>query len=235
MSEPREPASPPQAGQPEERDWVYALQRREAWAWDRLQERTLDTVFAYVYLRCRRREDAEDLTAEVFAAAVASIDQFRGQARVETWLIGIARRKLADAARRNHRRPEILQSDLLSPYGERAGDAADRLEEERSPQESPERVLEQREALAEIRRLVLELPETQREALWLRCVHQLSLAETALILRRSEDAVKGLIRRARQAILARLTGQPVPPASVTESSHVESSLSNAVPASRTPR
>ena len=88
--------------------WARALQRREAWAWDQLHQRTLERVFAYVHRHCRRREDAEDLTAEVYVAAVASIDRFRGEASVLTWLIGIARRKLVDAARRQGRRPELL-------------------------------------------------------------------------------------------------------------------------------
>ena len=74
---------------------------------------------------------------------------------------------------------------------------------ERSPApESPAAALERREQLAEVRRLVLELPEAQREALWLRCVDGLSLAEVARVLRRSEDAVKGLLRRAKSAVLA---------------------------------
>src|SRR5688572_10514922 len=100
--------------EPEYRAWVRALQRREPTAWVRLQRHALDTVFGYVFIRCGRREDAEDVTAEVFAAALASIDGFRGESRVETWLIGIARRKLIDAARRRDRRPEVLEAELYS-------------------------------------------------------------------------------------------------------------------------
>jgi RNA polymerase sigma factor (sigma-70 family) len=102
---------------------VRALQRREAWAWERLHRAALEPVFRYLVLRVRRREDAEDLTAEVFAAAVAAIDSFRGDATLLTWLLGIARRKLADARRRELRRPELLAAELASvwdPSAERA-------------------------------------------------------------------------------------------------------------------
>lgn len=233
MTEPRESGGPGGLVRPEEAEWVLALQRREAWAWERLQSQSLDSVFSYVYLRCGRREDAEDLTAEVFAAAVASIDTFRGQAKVETWLIGIARRKLIDSVRRKQRRPEVLLSDLFHPFGGSARDAsASSLEAEASPSEAPDAVVVQRETLAEVRRLVLQLPEAQREALWLRCVHQLSLAETAVILHRSENAVKGLLRRARHAVLERFAGAPAPLEPGTESAHVESSLTHAVSSSR---
>jgi RNA polymerase sigma factor (sigma-70 family) len=88
-----------------DREWARALQHREAWAWEQLHQQTLEPVFAYVHRHCRRREDAEDITAEVYAAAVASIDRFRAEASVLTWLIGIARRKLVDAARRGGRHP----------------------------------------------------------------------------------------------------------------------------------
>lgn len=184
--------------------WARALQRREAWAWDRLHQRTLERVFAYVRRHCRRREDAEDLTAEVYAAAVASIDRFRGEASVLTWLIGIARRKLVDAARRQGRRPELLEVDLPDGAVDMAamagfGDGA-------AP-ESPEAALERRETAADMRRLVLALPEAQREALLLRCVDELSLAEIARVLGCSENAVKGLLHRAKATVQERLSAE----------------------------
>jgi RNA polymerase sigma-70 factor, ECF subfamily len=220
VTDPREPA-----GATEE-EWVLALKRREAWAWDRLQRAALDPVFAYVFLRCGRREDAEDLTAEVFASAVAAIDQFRGDCRIETWLIAIARRKLVDAARRRGRRPEVLEADLsVSP-----GDAPVSRWAECPGPDTPEAALERQETVAAVRRLVLQLPEAQREALWLRCVDQLSLAETARVLRRSENAIKGLLRRAKAALTERLTAEDAPSHQIPEPTYVEPSLSNASPA-----
>jgi len=200
-----------------EREWLVALKRREPWAWERLQSRSLDRVFSYLLLHCPRREDAEDLTAEVFAAAVASIERFRGDAKVETWLIGIARRKLIDAARKQSRRPEVLASEL----------------EEYAPEHSitsatpPDYCLADRERQEEVRRAVLQLPEPQRDALWLRCVHQLSLAETAHVLRRSEDAIKGLLRRAKLTVMERL-GDDLQPHPIRENTHVEPAISTAV-------
>lgn len=186
---------------PTDEQWVRALQRREAWAWDLLHQRTLERVFAYVHRHCPRREDAEDLTAEVYAAAVASIDRFRGDASVITWLIAIARRKLADAARRRGRRPELLEADLpLAPADLAAASGA-------GESESPEAALERRETAAHVRRQVMALPEAQREALLLRCIDQLSLTEIARVLDCTENAVKGLLRRARAAVLARLTAE----------------------------
>lgn len=200
----------------DEERWIYALKRREAWAWTRLQHRLLDPVFGYVFLRCGRREDAEDVTAEVFAAAVAGIDQFQGGSRVFTWLIGIARRKLADAYRRRDRRPEVLETDLYSAVLGSGGE------------DTPHAALERRETVAQVRGLVLQLPEAQREAILLHCVDQLSLAETALVLGRSEDAVKGLLRRARLTLQERLAEGETPLRPIQEKTHVEATLSSVV-------
>src|SRR5947207_7569402 len=112
----------------------------------------LKPVYAYVHRHTLRREDAEDITAEVFAAAVASIHQFRGDARVLTWLIGIARRKLIDAARRRERRPEVLEVDLPAPAADTAAVLASG---EAAGGESPADAVERLETSAQVRRLLL--------------------------------------------------------------------------------
>jgi RNA polymerase sigma-70 factor (ECF subfamily) len=193
---------------PTDAEWLRALKRREAWAWERLHQVALDRVFGYIQLRTPRREDAEDLTAEVFAAAVVSIQQFRGDASIVTWLIGIARRKIIDAARRRQRRPELLAVDL--PVAALDGAAPAFFAEDAAAQD-PEAWLERRHTIARVRALVLQLPEAQREALWLRCVDEFSLAEIAHLLGRSENAVKGLLHRARSTVLERLTHEDAPP------------------------
>jgi RNA polymerase sigma-70 factor (ECF subfamily) len=189
--------------EPNEAAWVGALKGREAWAWERLQAVALERVFRYLLLRVGRREEAEDLTAEVFAAAVAGIDQYRGGASVVTWLIGIARRKLADARRFRRRHPETLAAEL--PEGvtwdallAEVPDAGALL---------PADEIARRERLLAVRRLVLRLPEPQREALWLRSVEELSVAEVARVLERTPDAVRGLLHRARTAVRIELEGE----------------------------
>ncbi len=191
-------AGGPHASANDEARWVGALKAREAWAWDRLHKVAVDPVFGYVYLRCGRREEAEDVTAEVFAAAVAAIDRFRGDSRVVTWLISIARRKLLDSERRRRRRPEVLETEMGEAEGERALAGALAAASE---SENPAAVVEQRDELARVRLLVLELPDSQREALLMRCVDGLSLAQIGQVLNRSEDAIKGLLHRARTAVL----------------------------------
>src|SRR5712692_9149812 len=77
-----------------------------------LHERYLGDVFRYVLRRVPRQEEAEDITAEVFAAAYIGLPRFRGQCPPYLWLLSIARRKIVDSQRRSAARRETLASEL---------------------------------------------------------------------------------------------------------------------------
>src|SRR6266511_2403368 len=77
-----------------------------------LYERHLEDVFRYVLHRVPRQEEAEDITAEVFAWAFAGLSRFRGDCPPHLWLLSIARRKIVDARRRRSVRQETLASEL---------------------------------------------------------------------------------------------------------------------------
>jgi DNA-directed RNA polymerase specialized sigma24 family protein len=61
-----------------------------------LYEHYQEDVYRYVSRRVARREDAEDVTAEVFIAAFAGLSRFRGGCPPRLWLLSIARRKVVD-------------------------------------------------------------------------------------------------------------------------------------------
>src|SRR5437660_11675814 len=77
-----------------------------------LHERYLEEVYRYVLRHVSGIEAAEDITAEVFAAAAAGVSRFRGQSLPYVWLLSIARRKIIDFRRRRTARPEMLASEL---------------------------------------------------------------------------------------------------------------------------
>src|SRR5229473_2024533 len=125
-----------------------------------LHERYLGDVFRYVSRRVRRQEEAEDITAEVFAAAFVALPRFRGQCPPYLWLLSIARRKIVDARRRRSARRETLASEL----GDEADDAG-AIWEALSTTEGPEAALTRGEARRVLYGLLDELKEEQREAL----------------------------------------------------------------------
>jgi RNA polymerase sigma-70 factor (ECF subfamily) len=139
-------------------------------------ESYFDEVYQFAARRLKRREDAEDATSETFQAAHDQLHRFRGE-ETRLWLLGIARRKVANYQRREFRRKEeSLADDLPS---------------------SASKTLEQREADSEVRKIVLSLPVDQRDALLLQHLEDLTVAQIAVVMRRSESSVASLLFRAR--------------------------------------
>ncbi len=86
-------------------------------------------VFAYFLRVVGNRQDAEELTQETFVRACGAALRFRGDSKVSTWLFGIARRVLLEAARAGlfERQPEL--ADRAAPL---EGDPDERLDLERA-------------------------------------------------------------------------------------------------------
>jgi RNA polymerase sigma factor (sigma-70 family) len=125
-----------------------------------LHERYVEDVFRYVLRRVPRIEEAEDITAEVFAAAFEGLRRFRGDCSPYLWLLGIARRKIADALRRREARRETLASEL-----EQAAGQEEALRAALAATASPEAALIWAEAQGVVRDLVARLSADQREAI----------------------------------------------------------------------
>jgi len=151
-----------------------------------LHREYLAPVYAYVARRVPNRQDAEDVTAEVFAAAFLGFAQQKGTEGPFPWLLGIARRKIADALRRQARQGN--QTALISedtPATETAG---------------PEKSLARAERAQRLRDLLAGLPPDQREALLLHYVEELPHSQMASVLGRSPAAVNSLLQRARASV-----------------------------------
>ncbi len=141
-----------------------------------LYENNFERVYAYVARRVRDREDAQDLTSEVFHKALAGLPRFewRGLPFV-AWLLGIASNVLSD------------RWQLKAQHK----DAGSEEVEEVGVEDDVER-------RAMLYQLVNLLPADQRQVILWRFVEQKSLREIAVTLGRSEGAIKQLQLRALQ-------------------------------------
>ena len=165
----------------DERLRVAAAQRDPA-LFAELYESNFDRVYAYVARRVETRQDAEDLTSEVFHEALRNLAQFEWRGLpFAAWLLGIASRRLANRWRRNGKHPEIAS---MTP---------EEIRVESSIEES-----------TLLGQLLDELPSDQHLVLRRRFIEQKSLRELANELGRSEGAIKQLQFRALQALRARL-------------------------------
>lgn len=151
-------------------------------------DRALPRVYAYLLSRCGHdRALAEELTQQAFVAAVRDRSAARRAADPVTWLVGIARHKLADHFRRlerdqrRHLRLVVREIDVDSDT------AAWRTREER----------------AEVERTLANLPPLQRAVLILHYTDGLPIREVAGLIGRSEAATESLMTRARAAFRQR--------------------------------
>lgn len=163
-----------------------------------LYERYLEDLFRYVLQRVPSQEEAEDIAAEVFAAAFAALPRFRGDCPPYLWLLSIARRKIIDAGRRRTARREMLASELADTPPQAAA-----LWEALALAEGPEAAMMRQEARRELDELIAQLNTDQREALLLHYMERLPVAEIAMVMGRSPRAVYSLLHRARETLRRR--------------------------------
>lgn len=130
------------------------------------------------------REDAEEVTQEVFLKMISRVDQYDGRAPVGSWLFAIA----ANASR-----------DRLRRRG-RASVSLDAVAEAASPAEPVDGRLLEKERRHLVRRALSHLSDEQREALLLARYQGLPYADIARTLNISEGAVKTRIFRAMETL-----------------------------------
>lgn len=161
----------------DERLLIEAAQR-DPTCFAALYEANFDRVYAFVARRVPSREEAEDVTAEVFHQALASLAGFEWQGTpFAAWLIGVASHLIA-------RRWQRATGHIEVP--------AEELETIGVPDHA------ERQAL--LAQLVNRLPDDQRLVIQRRFVDQKSVREIAQELGRSEGAIKQLQFRAIETL-----------------------------------
>src|SRR5215471_11206851 len=95
-----------------DRELVAEILSKDRKATAEFVARYADHVYAYVRRRLIPRADlVEDLVQEVFLAAWESLDKFRGDSSLRTWLLGIARHKVEDHYRKRLREVQIADEE----------------------------------------------------------------------------------------------------------------------------
>ena len=157
-------------------------------SFDEIMRQHQKRVYRVILLLVKDRDAADTLTQECFLRAYQRLSQFRGECRIETWLIRIAVNLVRDHGK--SRRTSFWRR-LVGLEAEHAN-VADRS----TPGHSPERVLLARSELQAVWSAVDFLSPQQREVFLLRFVEDLSLAEIAEVLGVRVGSVKAQLFRA---------------------------------------
>jgi RNA polymerase sigma-70 factor (ECF subfamily) len=164
---------------PDPDDMLARQARTDSAAFAELYRRHMDHVFRFLMMRTGSVDDAQDLTALTFIAALEHIDQYQPQGRFRMWLLAIARHKAADFFRKNK---------MMVPL--------ETIESLPAPEPLPDEAVTQHLELDRVLEALRHLAPDRAEALILRVLGEYSAAETAEIMGKSESAVKMLVYRA---------------------------------------
>lgn len=145
------------------------------------------------FVHCK--EDAEDLTQEVFIRAFRSRDSFRGEAEISTWLYRITINVSLTFVEQQKKR-NLFQL---------AGDVFSNLLNRGNNEKSPQKLLEDIELNQAIQDAIDSLSEKQRAAFVLSKYEDLSQKEIAKIMETSEGAVEQLLQRAKANLQKKLS------------------------------
>ena len=145
-------------------------------------QENLGLIYRYVYSKVGNREEAEDLTSQIFLKAVRGGETERGAQSMRKWLFQVARTTIADYWRAHYQVATGSLDALLDAGWE--GPAADEL------------VVLSSQPQDRVRRILQALPEHYREVLTCRFLLNLSVRETAVRMNLTEANVKVLQFRA---------------------------------------
>jgi RNA polymerase sigma-70 factor (ECF subfamily) len=175
----------------EDTELIRAVKAGETGAFQSLVEQYQDRVINTCYGFVRDREDAKDIAQEVFIEIYQSLEKFREDAKLSTWIYRISVTKSLDFLRRKNRKKRMGQFKKLF----NVDDIAERIEQPSG--NNPDKNMEARERAQILQQAMDRLPENQKIAITLSKYEDFSNKEISEIMNTSVSSVESLIHRAK--------------------------------------
>jgi RNA polymerase sigma-70 factor (ECF subfamily) len=157
----------------------------------------LEPLFATAMRLTRNRADAEDLVQDTVVKALRFQDRFERGTNLRAWLYTILHNTWRNRVRDTAREAVDVDSERVEELAATA-DGPTEIE-------TPERALLRATMDVELKEALDELPETFRQAVWLRDVEELSYAEIAKVLDVPLGTVMSRISRGRRQLFETLS------------------------------
>jgi len=159
----------------------------------------VDQIFRFIYFKVSRKEEAEDLTAEVFLKTWQYINEEKAKKidNLKAFLYQTARNSVIDF----YRKKNPTENLFIEQKNEN-----DEMEENWSRNEivdskkNPLEEMQLNSDVEEVKKALQKLKEEYREAILLKFVEEMSISEIANILGKKKGAVRVLLHRAVQAL-----------------------------------
>jgi len=180
-----------------EEELVRRAKEHDQAAFSRLYEEYFDKIYRYIVIKIGSQTEAEDMTQQVFLKALQSISSFKWQgAPFSSWLYRIAHNQVVDYLRKKSKRPAIEEDPPDIKDNNRKSD--------------PQQITEHNLSMEQMLNAARQLTAAQREVISLRFTSDLSTAEVARLMGKSQGAIKALQHSAivalRKALLVETNG-----------------------------
>jgi RNA polymerase sigma-70 factor (ECF subfamily) len=164
-------------------------------AWEAVVNSYGKRIYNLSYRYTCRRDEAEDLTQEIFIRVYQNLKSFRAESgSFQSWIMKVGRNLIIDHFRRTRRYQQAAGTEEMEIMN---------LKDDKVP--SPQRIAEQAEASRFLMEGLQALPPELKEAVILRDLEDMSYMEIAELLGIPEGTVKSRINRARLELAKLLT------------------------------
>lgn len=173
---------------------IERIKNGDQGAFNELYERYFPRVYSFVRKRIDNRADVEETVQEVFINVFSSLDSYRLEAPFAAWVFGVSRRTVAGRFKRK-------RHTMVSLDGHEEPVDTNPAAVSREP--TPLEYYERHERAERLDAAAQELTDEQRRLFEMHHLRHRPIQEIAQSLRKSEDAVKSHLYRARKLLLAR--------------------------------
>ncbi|MBI2829683.1 MAG: sigma-70 family RNA polymerase sigma factor [Chloroflexi bacterium] len=175
----------------DEENLVRRAQQQDEAAFTRLYEKYSVKIYRYVVVKIGNSTEAEDITQQVFLNAFKSLPSFKWKGQpFSSWLFRIAHNQIVDYLRKKTKR-------VTEPL----------MEETTAGGKDPGDIVERQMSIEQLVAATKHLTKAQQEVISLRFASELSVAEVAKIMGRSEGAIKALQHSAIVALRKEMVGK----------------------------
>ncbi len=168
-------------------------------AFGELVEKYSSFVYRTVFFDIKNREDAEDISQEVFIKAYKALASFRYDSEFTTWLYRICKNTVYDHIRKASRNKAILFSEFSSDEDDREYEVPDT-----SGSYEPEKSYIKKETADMVNAAIATLSDEHRDIIIMRDIEGMSYTQISDALSLEEGTVKSRLSRARAALKKKL-------------------------------